>query len=270
MVNSNKYVSQEILESVAAKLAIIEDVEGVQVLFAVESGSRAWGFPSTDSDYDVRLVYVHPPSWYLSVDLEQRRDVIERPLEENIDLNGWDIRKALRLFAKSNPPLLEWVNSPIVYHDACGFRARLRELLPLFYSPNASAYHYLHMAEGNYRQYLRGSEVWVKKYFYVLRPLLAILWIEQGRGPVPMEFARLLDTISDRGELVVEIRALLERKMQGEELDKGPAIPAISEFIELELLRLATYKPPKQSAGAGWEPLNTLFRETLVTAWPTK
>jgi predicted nucleotidyltransferase len=179
-------IDEAIAEEVRRRLDHVEMSEGVRILLAVESGSRAWGFPSRDSDYDVRFVYIHPPEWYLSVDADLHRDVIERPILDEIDLSGWEIRKALLLFAKSNPPLLEWLSSPLVYRDTKTLASRLRDLLPAYYAPNASLYHYLHMAQGNFKDYLRGDVVWVKKYFYVLRPLLAVRWIEQGRGPVPI------------------------------------------------------------------------------------
>src|SRR5688572_12295092 len=125
------------------RLADVEEADGARILYAVESGSRAWGFPSADSDYDVRFVYIRSRDWYLSVNLESRRDVIERPIVDHIDLSGWDIRKALRLFAKSNPPLLEWLSSPIVYRDDLGFADAVRALLPRYYSPVSSLYHFL-------------------------------------------------------------------------------------------------------------------------------
>ena len=108
----NAMVSDEIRTTIAAELTRIEQAYDCEVLLAVESGSRAWGFQSRDSDYDVRFVYVHRPEWYLSVDLDLRRDVIEKPITDELDISGWDIRKTLRLFAKSNPPLLEWLGSP--------------------------------------------------------------------------------------------------------------------------------------------------------------
>src|SRR5213594_3590187 len=230
---------------IQSELTSLEGSENVVVLLAVESGSRAWGFPSVDSDYDVRFIYVRRPEWYLSIDVEERPDVIERPIEEDIDVSGWDIRKALRLFRKSNPPLLEWLQCPIVYRERFSPAERLRGLLPAFYSPTASFYHYLHMAKGNVRQYLFGDTVWQKKYFYVLRPLLAMLWIEQGLGPVPIEFGRLLDaTVTDR-DLRRAIDQLLEAKKAGAELDRGPKIPVISRFIESELTRLQVARADK-------------------------
>lgn len=256
-------IDEAIVEEVRRRLDLVESSEGVRILLAVESGSRAWGFPSRDSDYDVRFVYIHPPEWYLSVDADLRRDVIERPILDEIDLSGWEIRKALLLFAKSNPPLLEWLSSPLVYRDTQTLAPRLRALLPNYYAPNASLYHYLHMAQGNFKDYLRGDVVWVKKYFYVLRPLLAVRWIEQGRGPVPMLFTDVLVTIADKPELVAEIETLRKRKMAGEELDRGPAIPIITDFVSSELARLEQLHPERKVQYPGFEPLNTLFRAVL-------
>jgi predicted nucleotidyltransferase len=245
---------------ITERLRDVEATEGVRVLFAVESGSRAWGFPSRDSDYDVRFVYVHELDWYLSVDTDSRRDVIERPIIDLIDLSGWELRKALKLFAKSNPPFLEWLGSPIIYRDTPQLARELRALLPAYYASTSSLFHYLHMAKGNHREYLRGETVWVKKYFYILRPLLAVRWIEQGRGPVPMRFTDLLVTIAEHQELVQAIETLRHRKMAGDELDRGPAIPVISEFAARELARLEAQHPDRPSTAPGLEPLNRLFR----------
>ena len=156
-------------------LSDIEHAENVRIFFACESGSRAWGFPSADSDYDVRFLYIRPVEWYLSI-LEDR-DVIEKPISGDLDINGWDLKKALGLFRKSNPPLMEWLGSPIVYRETGTIAQRMRDLAPTFYSPISSTYHYLQMARRNFREYLHGEQVWVKKYFYVLRPLFAVQWL---------------------------------------------------------------------------------------------
>jgi predicted nucleotidyltransferase len=260
-------IDPEIFSEIEHRLSTLEKAEEVRILYAVESGSRAWGFPSRDSDYDVRFIYIHPPEWYLSVDLESKRDVIERPLLEAFDFAGWDIRKALKLFAKSNPPLLEWLDSSIVYLDRFDFAERLRVLRSAFFSPQACAYHYLHMAQGNYRTYLRGSTVWLKKYFYVLRPLLAVRWIEQKRGVVPMLFARLLETVNDQPQLLKEIDALLQRKIAGEELEEGPSIPLIQDFINNELSRLEALNVDHSQARIDQDQLNRLFRDLLTVVW---
>ena len=235
MPMQGEYMKLPIEEEIARELDVIEMEEAVRVVYACESGSRAWGFESVDSDYDVRYIYVHPRDWYLSV--EERRDVIERPIDGALDLSGWDLLKALRLFRKSNPPLLEWLVSPIVYRESGSTAQRLRDLADQFHSPRAAAYHYLHMAQGNFREYLRGNEVWTKKYLYVLRPLLAIQWIEQGLGIVPMEFHKLIEQLLPVGALRTCIDDLVKGKHAGSELARGPRIAPISEFIEAELGR---------------------------------
>ena len=129
-------------ERIRAQLAEIEAAENVHILYACESGSRAWGFASNDSDWDVRFVYLRTTDWYLSIDLEHKRDVIEKPVSDLLDISGWDLRKALWLFRKSNPPLIEWLHSPIVYLDKYGLLERLRQLLPVYYSPQSCFYHF--------------------------------------------------------------------------------------------------------------------------------
>src|SRR5277367_4761827 len=157
-------VSLNVFNSVGEELRRIEQAYDVRVLYACESGSRAWGFASQDSDYDVRFLYVHSRDWYLSI--EDRRDVIEEPISESLDISGWELRKALRLLRKSNPPLLEWLKSPVVYAEDGTFLAGFRQLAAEYYSPVRCFAHYLHMASGNARQYLKGETVCLKKYLY--------------------------------------------------------------------------------------------------------
>lgn len=254
-------------QRITSDLDDIERDEGVLVLLAVESGSRAWGFASADSDFDVRFIYIHRPAWYLSIDVEDRPDVIERPLRDVMDLSGWDIRKALQLFRKSNAPLLEWLQCPIVYRERFSFARQLREYLPAFHSPKASFYHYLHMAQGNMREYLSGETVWRKKYLYVLRPLLAMRWIERGLGPVPIEFGRLVDATLPAGELRLAVDDLVAAKRAGAELDMGPRIPTIGHFIDSELSRLERVTDVRAPAAPPTEQLNELFRATLLEVW---
>ena len=252
-------------EAVNHRLDGIEREENVRVLFACESGSRAWGFASPDSDYDVRFVYVHPRDWYLSI--ADRRDVIERPIVDAYDLNGWDLPKALRLLRKSNPPLLEWLGSPIVYRERTSTAARLRRLAARGFSPRACAFHYLHMARGNYREYLRGDTVPLKKYLYVLRPLLAVRWIERRPGIVPTEFERLVDAVVEDAALDAAIEDLLDRKRRAPELGRGPRVESINAFIEAELARhesgFAVEAPPPLAL----DELDVEFRTALQEAW---
>ena len=249
-----------ITDRIKTELARVEKAESVTVLYACESGSRAWGFESDDSDYDVRFIYIRPTRWYLTV--QNKSDVIEEPIDDNLDVSGWDVPKSLELLCKSNPPLLEWLQSPIIYLQRSLFVDRLRGLMDEYYSPISCMFHYLHMAHNNFREYLKGEEIWVKKYFYVLRPVLACLWIERGHGVVPMEFTKLVDRVVDDPNLRKEIQSLLEAKWSGAELDRGPRNPTISRFLERELARFkAETQPPPQTRDPA--RLDRLFVETL-------
>jgi len=243
----------------------LETSRQIRILYACESGSRAWGFASQDSDWDVRFIYIHRPEWYLTI--HPQRDVIEQPMDTGLDLAGWDIRKALMLFRKSNPPMLEWLSSPIVYRQSLYFAQQVRDLLPGYFSPRASMYHYLSMARGNFRDFLQGETVWTKKYFYVLRPVLACKWLEVGLGAVPMEFEKLARTLDLPPDLVDAVDDLLAQKRSGAELSEGPRVPAISNFLESELARLQPQSQDKAEFPPDLEPLNQLFRKTLTEAW---
>jgi predicted nucleotidyltransferase len=250
-------VSLKVFNSVQQELRRIELAHDVRVLYACESGSRAWGFASHDSDYDVRFLYVHARDWYLSV--EDRRDVIEEPLREGLDLSGWELRKALRLLRKSNPPLLEWLKSPVVYAWDEQFVAEFRELAEDYYSPARCFQHYLHMAAGNAREYLKHDLVWTKKYLYVLRPLLACRWIERNMGQVPMRFDTLVEGVVEDSAVRAAIANLLARKRAGDELARDPKDAVLSGFIDAEL---AAFGDPESSGEPAPEPgaLNRFFQ----------
>ena len=254
-------VSPERRADALARLARIEADHGVRVLYACESGSRAWGFASADSDYDVRFVYAHPTAHYLSV--ERARDVIETPLDDAMDVAGWDLPKALGLLRTGNPPLLEWLGSPVVYRADEPFADGMRILAAAHFSPRASAYHYLSMARSNHRAYLTGEAVQTKKYLYVLRPLLAVRWIEAGRGPVPTPFADLVEAGLDEPAALAALGALLVRKQGGLEKDREPHTPALLRWIEAELGRLASgpavHAPPVPPAA----PFDAFLHATL-------
>jgi len=261
-MDTSEFVSSERRLEINGRLTKIEKDENVRILFACESGSRAWGFPSTDSDYDVRFIYVHPAEWYLSI--QDRRDVIERPLENLIDESGWELRKALRLLKKSNPPLLEWMQSSVIYRSDPNFVNEFKKLMTNYYSPRQCMYHYLHMAKGNIREYLKGERVWTKKYFYVLRPLLACRWIEAGLGVVPMEFQKLVDSDSCPCDIRMYIRRLLEDKLAGREMDEGPKIVAFHKFFDDEIRRIENIvKDISIGEQSDYELFNKLFRSTV-------
>lgn len=260
-------MKEQILESFEK----IEEDYGVKILYACESGSRAWGFPSKDSDYDVRFIYVHKTEDYLTIDqmgIGTKRDVIELPISDFLDVSGWELTKALRLFRKSNPPLMEWLHSGIVYYRAFSTAEQMRELSKTVFSPNSCLHHYLNMASNNFREYLKDEKVKIKKYFYALRPVLAARWIEKFNEFPPLEFSTLLEALVPEGELKNEIQVLLERKKAGDELDLEPKIQVINDFLNGEIVRLREYAKTVNNSSPDFTPtLDKFFRATLEEVW---
>ncbi|CAM2978166.1 nucleotidyltransferase domain-containing protein [Hathewaya histolytica] len=248
------------------KLKTIEKEEDIKILFAVESGSRAWGFPSKDSDYDVRFIYIHTLDWYLSID--KKRDVLEYTINDLLDISGWDITKALNLFRSCNPSLMEWLYSPIIYLQQALFINDLKDLSNTYFSPKASMYHYFNMAKANYKSYLQSDKVRVKKYLYVLRPILACKWLENNKTIPPVEFNRLIETQINNDELLQEIRALLHRKRLGEEIHTETRIDIINDFIDKNICYYSEFiKNLKDNDPINTSILNDLFRKTLEEIW---
>lgn len=252
-------------EQVIHHLREVEVKYSVRVLFAVESGSRAWGFASPDSDWDVRFVYAHPQDWYLSV--HERRDVIEQMLPNDIDLSGWDLRKAMRLFYKSNPPLLEWLDSPHLYMEQGQLRSLMLEARDSMFKPEAGVYHYLAMARRNWKEYLQGYEVRLKKYLYVMRPLLACGYIERTGRMAPMLFSELIDAEPLPPLVRSALGGLLERKMSGPELGVGPCIEELDVWISNRMAHYDVNRPqfdPRQRFSS--DALDVLFRTVVREA----
>lgn len=249
----------------------VEEDFNVKILYACESGSRAWQFPSKDSDYDVRFIYVHKKEDYLTIDpigIGTKRDVIELPINDLLDISGWELTKALRLFRKSNPPLMEWLRSGIVYYKAFSTFEKMQELSKTIFSPNSCLHHYLNMADKNFREFLKGEEVKIKKYFYVLRPVLAAGWIEKFNEFPPLEFPTLLNHMGPEGSLKHEINTLLKRKMDGDELNIEPKILVINDFLNEEIIRLREYAKTLNINTPNFTPeLDLIFRETLDEVW---
>lgn len=256
-------IPENIRIEILSRIRNAEIEHNVKVLYAVESGSRAWGFASPNSDYDVRFVYVRPKEWYLTIDVEDKRDVIEYPIVDEIDINGWDLRKALKLLWRSNPAIVEWLQSPIIYVDDGVFAAAARDLIPRVYSIEKGIYHYRSMAKTNYRVYLIEDLVPIKKYFYVLRSLLSIKWLEKYRQPAPIQFHKLLELIQDDNITNAEIEALLERKKQSQEKEIAPPIKVLNDFIESELEKLEKRSVNENESDRNIDDLNVLFAKLV-------
>ncbi len=254
------------LEEIQKELAKIEEKSEIRILLAVESGSRAWGFASTDSDWDVRYIYIHKLDWYLKID--DAKDSQEKILPNDLDLSGWELKKALKLFRKSNPPMIEWLRSPIVYLEQFSTAEKLREMSKTYFNPKSCMYHYLSMAQNNFREFLQKDLIRSKKYFYVLRPVLACDWIKEKNIFPPIEFQDLVDSQVKDEDVKTEITELLKRKMAGEELKEEPKIEILNEFLEE---KIEFYKDYVEQIAPNDKPqtelLDKLFKETITEVW---
>lgn len=218
-----------------ARLAAVRLGEGVAIPLAIESGSRAWGFPSPDSDYDCRFIFVRATADYLS--LFAPRDVIETPLEGELDVNGWDIAKALKLLLKGNAVVIEWLTSPIVYCGEPWFRDEFLALARRVVHRDLVARHYLHLGEHQRRTYFTDSDdVPLKKLFYALRPAAALRWLRmhETEAVAPMHFTTLMEDCDAPADVRAVVADLIARKSVTRELGSGKLQPAIAAFIDSE------------------------------------
>ena len=243
------------------KLKEIEKRENIKILHCVESGSRAWGFSSPDSDYDVRFIYIRPKEFYLRLD--KTRDVIEWQLDETLDINGWDLSKALRLLYKSNPTLFEWNSSPIVYKTTKEWES-IAAMINKYFVAKSGLYHYLSTAKSNYHEYLKGETVRLKKYFYVLRPLLACKWILAEGTPPPMLFSELMDQYLDKS-VRADVLKLLDLKMNNPEITEGKRFEKIDEYLDGSIPEIEEQIKSLPSAHEQtWNELNNVFQSLLI------
>lgn len=246
---------------IAEKLIEIEKNQNVRIIHAVESGSRAWGFASPDSDYDVRFIYIRPLDYYLK--LEKTRDVIEYQLDETLDINGWDLQKALRLLYKSNPTLFEWNNSPIVYKTTPEWQ-KVRDIINNYFNSKHGLYHYLSTAKSNYREFLRTDTVKLKKYFYVIRPVLACKWIIDKNSPPPMLFSELCNAELEP-YMKPYVDKLLDLKINTPEITTGNRIDEINKYLDsniTEIQKIISDMPENNSRE--WNALDEIFRSFLI------
>ena len=251
---------RDIVKEINEKLDEIEAKENVRILHAIESGSRAWGFASPDSDYDVRFIYARRREDYLRLD--EPRDVIEWQLDDVLDINGWDLKKALKQFARGNATLFEWSGSPIVYRTTDEWN-RIREVSKQYFSEKSAVYHYYGTANSTFQEYLQGDTVRYKKYFYALRPLLAAEYIEKYHTAPPVLFDDLLE-LDLEPELRTAIDELLEAKKRTTEKEENPQMPVIKRYIEEEIQKQKVIADElADDHNRDWSALDKVFIETI-------
>ena len=255
------------LAGVDSRLAEIVRTEGVGIGLAIESGSRAWGFPSPDSDYDCRFLFVRPAEDHLSP--WPKRDVIETPLTDDIDLNGWELGKALKLLLKGNAVVIEWLMSPIVYDGDARFRDALAAFACRWSSRTGVMRHYLHLGERQRRTYFAdGRDIQIKKLFYALRPAAALRWLRlhPDRAVAPMQFMTLMEQSDPPADVLATARELIRLKSRTRELGSGPLPPEIEAFVDGEFEAARAILPertPRLSAESK-AAAEALFREMVA------
>ncbi len=259
-------VAPNIVAAIDAELERIERDQKVSLPLVIESGSRAWGFPSPDSDYDCRFIFVRHEDDYLT--LFPRRDVIEVPMTGDLDINGWDLAKALRLMLKGNSVLLEWLRSPIAYRCDARFRDAFLELARECSDRRLIGRHYLHLGGRQRRTYFGdGKSVALKKLFYALRPAAALRWLRlhPDEAVPPMHFPTLLAECEPSRDVTAVAAELIERKAETRELGTGPLPGPISTFIEQEFAeaRLTFETGPIAPTPEARKRADAFFRQVL-------
>lgn len=232
----------------------------IRLLHACESGSRAWGFASPDSDYDVRLIYCREAEEYLRV--FEHRECIEDQITGDLDLSGWDLKKTLRLIAKSNAVVFEWLQSRIVYGGEATAREKLWEVSQVYFQPKKCIHHYLGTVRSSMAT-IQADGIRIKKYFYVLRPLLAAFWIAERQTVPPMEFSDLRAMLENHPHIQSIIDELLEEKAKRAEGYMIPLRPELQAFIATIEAHCEAKSRTMEKSVADTGRLDQVFRELI-------
>ncbi|MGX1931213.1 nucleotidyltransferase domain-containing protein [Flagellimonas sp. 2504JD4-2] len=245
-------------EQILNKLEEIERDKKIEILFAVESGSRAWGFASPDSDYDIRFVYKHNKDWYLN--LWEQKDSIQFMTEEDLDGSGWDVRKALKLLAKSNASFLGWLFSPIVYKENSIFLNEIKELAANNFNPVSGFYHYHSMNKG-FEEILGSDRMTLKSFFYAIRTALCAKWVYEKNTIPPVFFKELYPLIDSEYHGILDDLILLKSKHI--EKSKEPVDPVLIELVKQVVKENDNVKNDLINRKPKPEEFNNLFLKTI-------
>ncbi|MFD2045407.1 nucleotidyltransferase domain-containing protein [Ornithinibacillus salinisoli] len=258
-------------ETIINSIKQIEFLHEIKILYVCEAGSRAWGIASEESDYDIRFIYIHPAEHYLSIDpvgIGRKHDVIEKKIDEKLDITGWELSKTLRLYRNSNPSLLEWLHSSIIYYQSFSTIDKMRKMHASVFVPKTCILHYMNMAKANFKKIRAGHHVHVKNYINVIRPILATRWISVYQTFPPVDLYFLVKCLLPEGELKDSIMKMIDEKSAGKEYAEHVEAAAIQLFIQKEIDKTFTSEkiiPPKITDPT--EELNKLFRMTLKEVW---
>lgn len=250
------------IEKIKKYISDLEKEKDIKILWACETGSRAWGFPSPDSDYDIRLIYVHKKDWYLT--LSEPKDTVERMLDNNdIDISGWELKKSLKLLRKSNASLLERIQSPIVYQSDTAF---INDLLPLaqsHYSKIATMHHYLSMSKKFYSELHTEETFKLKKFFYTLRSAFVCKWILDKEEMPPIEFDKIYKNLGLEPSIIADIEALIQLKSTISESYVHSGEHGLLSLIQSFINEADAVKYDLPSSNGSHEELNAFFRKYI-------
>jgi len=249
-------VKEEIIEHIGQ----LEKEQGITILLAAESGSRAWGCPSPDSDYDVRIIYKRSKSEYLEID--DKPDTINYFHGELLDINGWDIKKTLKLIRKSNATPFEWAQSPIKYKEIDNFSTTILKLSREYFQPRHTVNHYKGIAKNSYLSNDLSGEIKLKKLFYVLRPLMAAKWVIKKNEIPPMDIPNLISIIENKN-IVNHINDLLEIKSTANEDYVHKMDNIIIDFIDIEFNYVSSIQLQDCNNVPSSEQLNKKFKQII-------
>lgn len=249
-------------EKIIENLRQLEREKDIRILLAVESGSRAWGFSSPDSDFDVRFVYVNKPDWYLTV--FPKKDVLERMMEDHLfDFSGWELRKTLQLLYKSNPNLADWLLTDQIYIAEPEFLSEIRKMQALYYNPIQAMYHFLNIAKNHDEKYLSKNGYTLKRFLYFLRGLLACEYIGAWKVHPPVAFVQLMEATVKDQSIKKEIRKIIDLKRISKESDNvtiaEPLLNYALGLFEKHKAGIADFRPELQPHESN--PLDQVLRK---------
>ncbi|MGM0839660.1 MAG: nucleotidyltransferase domain-containing protein [Bacillota bacterium] len=246
------------------KLKSIEREERVRILYAVEAGSRAWGYHTDESDYDVRFIYIREVPAYLN--LQGTKDVIVKPVQYSIEFSGWDLSKALKLLRKSNPSLMEWLTNENVYIEHPDIE-KVRKLREQTFSPTRCLIHYYHMGKRNMEKYSNEEIKDLKKMMTIIRPWLAFKWIKEYQTFPPNGVNEMVDSITMNEEMKATISSMLLSRVNGKEVP-FPHLMYMEKDIREDFLKMeGTMKDLPSDDSFQWGEINETFLNILENVW---
>lgn len=247
---------------IVEKLNEIEKEKGIKILFAIESGSRGWGFSSADSDFDVRFIYVKPKKHYLHIN--EQPDFFDFPINNELDINGWDLKKFLKLLYASNATPFEWMQSPIVYQKEEKSFNLIKELLPNYFCQQTLVHHYLGLVHKK-MEVFNEENIRLKDFFYIYRSLLAARFaIEKNQFP-PMEFLKLMNLIDDKS-LIEDTNRLMAVKKNASEKYIDNINSKLMDYLRVSYKELSDSKKIKRKGTFDIEHLNETFYKIITDA----